>query len=187
MMYEIYLLLIALAAIGMAKRRRGRRWNPNNKVVRVEDSLSIGALTAVTVAAGDLVAAADEEYRAISAKLTWSTEAHTGGEGPMDVGLAMGDYTTTELKEWIESKTSINRGDLIANEQASRRARFVGTFAGVAAIEVLNDGKPITTKLNWHIPAGETVNVWCYNRDTNTLTTGTLVKTSGTYFIRYGQ
>ncbi len=182
----IILLIMAVAVIGMAKRRR-RRWNSNNQVVAIAAENGITTVIDQGVAALGLTIAADEEYRAISLNARWSIRDHTPGEGPIMVGLSHGDYTAAEIKEFIEATGMMTRGNLIAHEQGNRRCRRIGTFAGVLAEETLNDGKPIRTKINWHIPVGKTLNSWAYNQSGATLTTGTVVVTQGTMFMRWGQ
>ncbi len=132
-----------------------------------------------------LTIASDEEYRALSVKLAWAVRDLTAGEGPFFVGLAHGDYTAVEVEEWFEAAAAISRGDKIANEKNSRLCRMVGVFNGLLTNESLNDGKPITTKLNWHIPEGKTLNIWVYNDSGGAFTTGANLPVSGWLTLRY--
>ncbi len=184
----IMTVLTVLALIGMAKaRRRRRRWSPNNQVVRIQ---SVGLTTTLadgSIFADAIVAVADEEYRAISMTNTYAYRNGTPGEGPVHVGIAHGDYSSTEIDQWFESQAAMTRGNMIAKEQADRKIRMVGTFPGVSQDEVLNDGKPIHTKLNWHIPVGKTIVTWVSNQSGGPLTTGGGVVTTGKVFLRWGQ
>ncbi len=182
------ILILAAAALllmpAMAKRRR-RRWNPNNQVVQIREDLQLGALLGSTLIAGALASNSDEEYQAISYKGTYALTDLTAGEGPITVGIAHGDYSAAEIEEWYESQTAMTRASLVINEHSRRMCRIVGTFAGNLPNEVLNDGKPIRTKLNWHIPSGSTLDLWAYNAGDGTLTTSAEVNTRGGLFLRW--
>jgi len=168
----------------MAKRK-GRKWNVNNRVVAVASENGLTALVDQTVKTVAATIVSDEEYRAISVKLRWAIRNLTPGQGPIVVGISHGDYSATEIKEWIEATGAMIRGDMIQQERNARKIRKVGIFAGELAQESLNDGKPITTKLNWHIPVGKVVTMWGYNQSGATLTTGAVVVINGTIFLRW--
>ncbi len=168
----------------MAKGRK-RQWGPNDANIPVFNSQAIGALANADLISGELIGVADEEYRALSLKLVWANKGTTVGEGPLVVGVAMGDYTAAEIEEWLEATTAMSRGDMIAGEQADRRCRRVGVFGNEGVAEVLNDGKPITTRLNWHIPEGKTIAVWGYNQSGATLTTGQVITQQGSVRLRW--
>ncbi len=136
------------------------------------DIVVLQAMTAVAVST----------YRAISVKATWNLMNLTSGEGPVTVGLAHSDYTVTEIKECLEAQAGIDPGNKTAQEQANRLVRVVGAYGSVQAM--LNDGKPITTKLNWLIAIGRTVVMWAYNEDTATLTTGAVLNVSGNMWVK---
>ncbi len=100
------------------------------------------------------------------------------------MGYAFGDYTVTEIKEALESTSSISIGNKVENERSRRWVRKIGTFAGLDTDEVLNDGKPIKTRLNWAIPIGTSVNMFCYNDSASQRSTGAFVKFNGTLFVK---
>ncbi len=168
----------------MAKGKSRRR-DPNFTSTIVLGNVGLGALATATLVSGSLVAASDEAYRAISVDLTWSMAEHTAQQGPIMVGIAHGDYSDTEIEEWLEATAAINRGDLIAKEKASRRCRHVGTFSGLSSSESLFDGRIKRTKLGWAMTTGKTLKVWGYNLDADILTTGSLVKANGRMYLRY--
>ncbi len=180
----VTLLILGVALVGMAKRPR-RRWGPNDAQIPVFNTQALGALANADLISGELVGAADEEYRALSLKMAWAIKGVTAGEGPVVVGVALGDYTSAEIEEWLEATTAMSRGDMIANEQADRRCRRVGVFANDGVGESLNDGKPITTRLNWHVPEGKTIAVWAYNQSGATLTTGQNITQTGSIRLRW--
>ncbi len=126
-------------------------------------------------------------YRIKSMKATWSMENMDILDGPVIVGYAHGDYTVGEIKECIESGGSIVLGNKIVQEQANRLVRIVGTFSpGVDQADVtLNDGKPITTKLNWLITVGQTFNLFVYNDGSAAIETATkVVKINGQGWVQ---
>ncbi len=87
--------------------------------------------------------------------------------GPIEVGLAHEDYTLAEIEEYLELTTSWDEGDRISREISSRLIRRIGVFepkeAGLGS-EMLNDGKPIKTKLNWILNSGQGLKFWAYNQ-----------------------
>lgn len=184
-MYHI-LLAVLMAAL-LAKRGRRGRWNPNNKVVRVSGAIALLTLADVTLLAGSITNVSDEAYRVFSVKATYALRDFTQGEGPLEVGIAHGDYTDAEIEEWREATAAISRGDEIAREQMNRKCRHVGTFGldSGGDASVLNDGRPIKTRLNWVIATGDTVKVWIYNRSGGPLTSGSEVVVAGSAFIRF--
>lgn len=159
----------------------------NLRKVRVIPQVSLGTLGNVTAIVGAVTGAADGQYRAMSLNGTWSLKGATAGEGPIVIGFAHSDYSVTEIKEAIEIQNSINLGDKVAQEQANRLVRIVGTFpsAQVAAEDVvLNDGRPMKTRLNWAIPIGKAVNIFAYNDSGATLTTGAIVDFNGDLWVK---
>ncbi len=181
--------IIILGILVMLMAKRGsprRRWGPN--MFRARNGvteLALATLADNDVITGALFAVSTNSFRALSFRGTWTIAGIASGQGPIHVGLAHGDYDAAEIEEWFEQTASIDRGNKIANEQASRLCRHVGTFSAVGSDETLNDGKPITTKMNWAIREGQTVNVWAHNQAGTTLTTGAIVKPSGWLTGRY--
>ncbi len=119
----------------------------------------------------------------ISAKAVWSITGLTGGDGPVVVGYAYGDYTVAEIKEAIEASSAIDLGDKVAQERAKRMVRVVGSFSESGG-SALNDGKPITTKLNWRFNASKACNIFAYNDGGALLTTGAIVNHNGTLWVK---
>ncbi len=165
----------------MAKKSsKGRRFNLRR--VRVTPERALATLASDTAIVNALAANAVSSYRATSVKATWSVIGLTAGEGPITVGLAHDDYSLTEIKECLEAAASIDPGDKIAQEQANRLVRVVG----VCSVEApsLNDGKPISTKLNWLIGVGHSINMFAYNEFTGALTTGAVLNMQGDLWLK---
>ncbi len=161
-------------------KSRKRRFNLRR--VRVTPALPLGTLASVTALTVAAVGPATSDYRAKSIKATWQLANFTAGEGPITVGYAHGDYSVTEIKEALEA-ANIDVGDKIAQEKANRLVRIVGVFDSIGEGAALNDGKPISTKLNWFISASEVINLFAYNESTALLTTGARVNAQGDMWV----
>ncbi len=132
-----------------------------------------------TVVKGDFAQVVDDKMWLLSADLVWALQGLTADEGPISVGLAHGDYSATEIEEFIEASASWDAGDKVAQEQRKRKIRVVGIFSGNETEEVLNNGMPIKTKLGFAIEEGETLATWAYNQSGATLTTGAALRLNG--------
>ncbi len=161
------------------KRRRSRRFSL--RPVRITPTLPLLTLAAVTGLTVTTTGASANRYRCISVKGTWSLTDLTANDGPVTVGYAHSDYSVAQIKEFLESSNSIDQGDKRAQEFANRLVRVVGTLNEVR--ESLNDGQPITTKLNWLIGIGDAVNLFAFNENAGPLTTGAIVDLVGTMWV----
>lgn len=119
----------------------------------------------------------------ISADLNWIAKDITGGEGPIQFGLAHSDYTAAEIEEWFEVGNGLTTGDLVSREIAKRQIRQVGAIdfdnASGQGNAQFNDGRVKRTKLGFRIADGQTVNIWVRNMDGTDLTTGVEVNAAG--------
>ncbi len=181
------LLLIALVAIiglnalakrGAPKRRyTARDWTK----IPIHPDSTLGTLANVTgVISGLIGSNFTHDIRITSVRATWSLDNFTPGEGPISFGYCHGDYSLAEVEEWLEQAQPLGPNSLIEREVAKRLIRRVGTFSGVGASEVFNDGRPVKTKLNWLIADGQTIRHWVYSHGgTANLTTGAVVRQLG--------
>jgi len=157
-------------------KRRGRKFRRYLRG-KVEKTLDLGTLASKTLVSVNLDGSVEERTWISSVKATWSLSDFTNaiGDGPIAVGIAHSDYTDTEIEQWLETTNSWKEGDLVNQEIAKRKIRLVGTFKSSVAdsqgIAVLNDGKPITTKLNFILNTGQTVSIWAYNQGDSALAT----------------
>ncbi len=172
----------------MAKKRSGSRRKFNLRRVRISPTLALGTLAFNVALTTGLTGAADGAYRAVSVSQTWSIKEMTAGQGPITFGYAHSDYTVTEIKECIEAAAAISVGNKVAQEQANRLVRVVGSFQPDDTGEAeFNDGKPVSTKLNWLIPIGDEVELFVYNDDTSALVTGGRISATGNLWVRDSQ
>ncbi len=162
------------------KRRYGRLvWIP------VTFELSVGALLDNDVIDADLLGGnLTEDFYWVGSKLVWSTRGGTSGEGPIEVGMAHGDYSAAEIEENLEVAFLGPLGK-IEQEQARRLVRRVGTFSGISSPENLNNGEAIITKSNFVQQDGASPSGWAHNLSGATLTTGLVIVATGHLYGRW--
>ncbi len=179
----IEIIILAVAVLLFAKRTPKRR-RFNLRRVRYSTELALSTLGSDTALLVSITGVGDAQYRMITMKGTWNISSDTAGDGPVTVGYAHSDYSVTEVKECLEAFAAIAQGDKIANERANRLIRTVGTFRLQGNGDFLNDGKPLSTKLNWLIAVGDSVNMFVFNESTSALTTGATVNHQGDCWVR---
>ncbi len=158
---------------------KGRRRRPMGKYMKgaVEETLTLGTLAARTLISDIFDNVTEEKAFVSSLVATWTLDEFTNaiGDGPIAVGVAHSDYTDAEIETVIKNTGSWKQGDLIQQEISVRKVRIIGTFrtsqADSQGIAVLNDGKPIKTKLNWLLMSGQSLRLWAYNMGDNALAT----------------
>lgn len=163
-------LVIGLVMLVMARkpRRKMGRYIRGN----IDENLGVGTLAASTLFSAIFDEVVNERTFVSSVVASWSLTnmTPTEGTGPLVCGLAHSDYTDTEIEEYIENTGSWNEGDKIQQREVGRRlVRRVGQFpipVSAAGGVVLNDGKPIKTKLNWILLQGQSLRYWVYNQGT---------------------
>ncbi len=164
----------------MAKHRRQSGWY----FPRITTSQALAALAGDDMLIGSSLGNVSDSAYVSSAELSWSRANGTVGEGPIIVGLAHSDYSANEIEEWFESTNTWDLGNQVSQEHARRKCRIVGTFSGDNVTEVLNDGKPIKTKLGFVCHDGTGLVQFAYNDSGAALTTGSLVKINGKFNVR---
>ncbi len=177
-------LAVIIGFIALAKRGRGRRMG---RYIRgnIDEKLSLTTLGAATAVGEDFDQVVNERTLVSSIVASYSMLNMTAAaaDGPIVVGVAHSDYTDTEIQEFITASTGWDEGNKVAQEQMSRKIRRIGTFQNPPELTVpavLNDGKPIKTKLNWILLQGQTLQLWCFNQGSSALdTTVPVVHASG--------
>ncbi len=135
----------------------------------VQNTLDLGTLAAKTLISVQMGQTVEERTLISSIECTWSLADLTDaiGVGPIAFGVAHSDYTDAEIEQVLELTGTWKEGDLIAQEVAKRKVRRIGTFQSSVADSqgdsVVNDGKPIKTRLNWILTTGQTLSIWAYN------------------------
>ena len=151
----------------MAKRNTGRKFRKYIKgAVNGEQNISgLGPAAANRQVLPDSVT---EKTWISSIRAAWALSNYTpaADAGPLMVGFAHSDYTVGEIEGFLESVDSWNEANLVEQEVARRKIKIVGIFDAPDAVTeeaVLNDGKPIRTKLGWMLSTSQTVAQWTYN------------------------
>ncbi len=164
------------------KPRRKRSKNfvaiPFSEAVTIIDNLD-GVVQLDT-----LLPALTEDLFIVSVDCRWGIANHTPQEGPLEVGLAHGDYTAAELIEFLDANV-IDPDDMIANEHSKRKVRRSGLFSGLAQEEVLNNGNAIRTPCKFTVGDGKSFTYWLRNRSGAQLTTGTLLLIQGVVYGKW--
>lgn len=168
----------------MGKHPRRQRSSDNYRAVRFSNSLAAGALASVDLTSGQLLPTADAAYRLLRLDMVASwLDIADEIDGLMMFGVAHGDYSTTEMEEAIEATSSINQGDMIAKEQASRQVRICGVIKGSPEIigqdDVFDEGKKHRHKLNWRIPIGKALDMFVFNQSGTIWSTGSSLILTG--------
>ncbi len=162
----------------MAKHRSMKKRNYED--IEVDKTLALGTLASGQSSEVNLTSdTASENFITTRVELAWAIRDLTPGEGPLQVGVAKSDYTTTEIDAFLENASGFTRGNLIQQEISRRQVRAIGVFPGELAHEVLNDGKEIKTRLNWRILEDSTLAAFIYNNSGASLTTGAVLEVRG--------
>jgi len=150
------------------RRRKFRRYIRG----QVDEELDLGTLAGRTLVAQVFDESVVERTFVSSIRASWSLSGLTPAtdDGPVLVGIAHQDYTAAEIEEVIENTGSWSEADLIAQERGKRKVRIVGTFPmpkDLLDSVVLNEGRPIRTKLGWILTTGQSLDLWAYNLGTS--------------------
>ncbi len=168
----------------MARKSSTRINSQNYRKVQIEEQMGLTTLATKTALAAVIVGAPNDTVRVSSVKLNnvWDDMTGTGGtaneDGPLLIGVAHGDYSVTEIKEFLEASTSIDFGDKIAAERTRRLIRVIGTLSAMQISDPANGGLR-KIKLNWLLEEGSTLNIWAFNTGGSSLTTGSQLNVSG--------
>ncbi len=168
----------------MTNTRKGRR-RPRGQYIKgnVDEVLALGALDTVVLIKSDFDETVNEKTLISSLVAAYTLDQNTAPEGPILFGIAHSDYSASEIEAYIESTTSWNTGDKVAQEVGKRLIRVLGQFAadslaGLTDVR-FNGGVPVKTKLNWMLDTGATITLWGYNKSSVQLTTGSSIQASG--------
>ncbi len=161
----------------MAKHpKRGSRARMS-KYIRgmISEDVSLGTLAART-AVLESTATVVDTTRITSIEVLYALAGMTpaDGQGPIMIGVAHSDYTLAEVEAFIELASSWSQANLVNREIGNRLIRRIGVFeipALATESAVLNDGKPIKTKLNWSLAEGQGLNFFAYNLGESALAT----------------
>ena len=102
----------------MASRKSAGRRKRDKSFVAIPftAALTLGTLSDDTVITGSPMTLTDKLY-IVSVDMYASGRGHTAGEGPLEVGLAHGDLTSSEIEENLQAEVT-NRDSIIERERA---------------------------------------------------------------------
>ncbi len=167
---------------------RRKRNTKGFRVLRVNTSFALGTLGVTTWLKSVLLANLTQEIYAISADLNWSLSNLTSVQGPIIVGLAHGDYSVAEIKEWFQASNTLS-GDQIEQEENRRKCRDAGMFETSATVALghvgLKDGKTVRTQLKFRIEESKDLVAWAANLGAEALSiTDPIVEVYGKVYLR---
>ncbi len=140
----------------------------------------------LVLAQAPIAAFAGKSFFGISVDTLWGIRGLTAGEGPITVGWAHGDLSTTEIAEALVAEVN-DPSDIIARERARRPVRRAGIFSAITVDQTLNDGTLIRTPLRFSISIGKTLVFWAMNQSGAALTTGAILEVQGVVYGRWGR
>ncbi len=174
-------------------RRKRSRNSKNFVALPFGATLSLGTLADQAVVSTSLLGGnLTEDLYAISMDVLADIGGLTAGEGePALLGVAHGDYANTEIAEAL-NVILLGPGNKIEQERARRLVRKVGTFHGndlntqVQMKMIGRDGsRLVRIKLKFMVQSGQDLSIFVQNLSQGTLTTGAVLKFSGTAYGRW--
>lgn len=161
-----------------------RKGKSGVRPVQIDEQLALATLANETVLGALITGSPSDTTFLVSADLTWGLRGLTAGQGPIECGLAHGDYSDAEVQQCLEAAGSWDLSDKVTQEQARRIVRRVGSFNGLNTEEVLNDGKPIRTRLRFNLEPAEQLKFWAFNQSGAALSTGGVLEVQGTIWVK---
>lgn len=147
--------------------------------------MALGNLNDETVIAVDVFSNPfGEDFFCISADVYCGMRDHTIGQGPIQVGVAHGDYSTTEIADRIDLELT-DPDDLVQRERMFAKIRDIGMFHGLSTHETLAAGEKIRVPLKFSVGDAHDLIFWARNKDGNALTTGSVIEFFGKLYGRW--
>ncbi len=168
----------------MPAKSRSRRSRKRIMKAQFDEEFALSTLASNTVLGSTLTDTAQDKLFLLSSEGVYSIQNQTPGQGPITIGWSHGDFTDAEVEAFLETTQGFSPGDKVAQEIQSRGRviRIIGSFPSIAADEVLNDGRPIKTKLRFTLQSTETLRLWAYNNSGATLAGGASVIFKGHFW-----
>ncbi len=152
------------------RRRKYRRYLRGN----IDLDMLLGTLGAEALISQELSDTLVEQAWLTSVRISVAMINFTrqSNDGPILVGCAHSDYTSSEIESWVENLSSWDSGDLLAQEIGRRKIRQIGTIPtpeSVADSGELWDGATRTIRCGWMLNTAETIRFWAYNQGSSAL------------------
>ncbi len=154
--------------------------------IKFVTTLNLATLASNTALTTPTVDSLEQDFHIVSTDLLCSLAEMTINEGPLDFGLAEQGYTAAEIVECLDASPLSQYGPEM--ERSKRRVRLYGRFPGDAISQEVNDGESIRRKMflrTFGTSNFAAARVFIVNRDSNPLTTGGILKISGTHWGRW--
>ncbi len=166
-------------------RSRKRRQSARQLVFPDLDVITLLTLADNTILLQDNPITLAQDVFITHARVIAAIRSLTGGEVPVELGIAKGSLTIAEIGEkLVASPTS--QDDVPAVEHAKRYARTIGTFGSPDTDQLLNNGEPIMMKVMLKVTSGQELpKFWAKNLSGGSLTTGAVIRLNTTYFGRW--
>ncbi len=146
----------------------------------------MGTATAGTVVKASVFTNAfGNAFFAVSVDGQYTLRGATAGEGPIDFGWSLNDYSVAEIAENLVADEMNTRINQIAMEQARRKVRRVGVYSVIGSEEKFSEGNTKRRKLGFTIPDGGNLDLWGRNSSGAQLTTGQVLQVQGTLYGRW--
>ncbi len=151
--------------------------------------MAIGGLVTQDVVQSAGSANATNTLRIMSLDMAWGiVDLGAATDDGFTFGVAHSDYTAAEIEECLEATGSMDIGDKVAQEQANRLVREIGTISPQAALAGgganFADGRRVKTKLNWVLAIGDNLAVWVRNASSANYTTGASLVGNGVMWVK---
>ncbi len=190
----LLLFAFALVAILLMARRPHKRYSRKRAYgvdANFQDwpfnlQLSLSTLAADTTIILSMITFSDAAYM-MSARGNWSAHDIALSTGQVRVGFAHGDFTVVEIDAYLALGAPVSKSDK-TNREISTRGRYirkVGLFPFQDIAEVLNDGRPIKTKLRWDQQQNTSLSMWAQNSSDTPLTGDAHISFNGSVYGRW--
>ncbi len=169
----------------MTKKKKNKKNRKNFVAIPFTTLITLGTLANNTVIIADVLNAdLVEDLFVISIDALWTLLNQTAGESPIEVGFAHTDYSVAEILEHLDVAITGPDSDMIEMERLKRIVRRAGLFSEqVTGDFSLNDGTKIRTPFKRFL--GNNISAWARNQFGSSLTTGSVIRLSGTIFGRW--
>lgn len=163
--------------------RKGQRRRSRLNVLKFSGQVALDTLgndIAIGLDTPDMA----EDYYIQSIDVMAGLRGLTATEGPVEIGVAHGDYSVTEITEAL-NVSGFDPDDKIAQERVKRKVRSIGLFATGQPNQNLNDGKPVRVKCKFVVGNSKPIRFFAVNRSGAALTTGSVVEINSTIYGRW--
>lgn len=154
-------------------------------IIREIVDITVGALadnSCIKQTAGGLGSDLNEDFRLIKTEYYIHANGWQAGEGPVYVGVANNELTTTEIAESLTISGPQDRSDRLNEEKATRATWLFGSINASDAYRTPEGTPPQEKSLRWTFTAGDGWTWFAHNNSGGTLTTGLVIRIIAKHF-----